>query len=92
MTEATDESVIVDMTEVVSSSSSSEAWGLWFFFQAVLGLSMEPNEPKDESESVSMISKVRSPILEMLLMEDLRSNPPPMKEEPPSPLYIEPQE
>ena len=43
------------------------------FFQAVLGLSMEPNEPKLDSESVSIMASVRSPIREILLMEDLRS-------------------
>ena len=59
MTEATDESR-EDSTFVA-------------FFQAVFGLSMDPKEANDESESVSMIAKVLSPILEMLLMEDFRS-------------------
>ena len=34
---------------------------------------MDPNEPKLESESVSMMARVRSPMREMLLMEDFRS-------------------
>ena len=33
------------------------------FFQAVFGLSMDPNDSNEDSESVSMSAKVRSPIL-----------------------------
>ena len=33
------------------------------FFQAVFGLSMDPNDSKEDSESVSISAKVRSPIL-----------------------------
>ena len=58
------------------------------FFHAVLGLSMDPKDPKEESESVSMMARVRSPILEILLIEDLRSS----KIEPPLSLYMELQE
>lgn len=77
ITEATDES---EMIEVESPSSSSSMTflapvDLSIFFQAVLGLSMDPKEPREESESVSMMAKVLSPILEMLLMEGCRSRP-----------------
>lgn len=78
MTEATDESVIDE-----ESSSTFASFLPVAFFHAVLGLSMDPKDPKDESESVSMMAKVLSPILEMLLMDPLRS-----KTDPPS-LYIE---
>ena len=33
------------------------------FFQAVFGLSMDPNDSNEDSESVSISAKVRSPIL-----------------------------
>ena len=52
------------------------------FFQAVFGLSIDPNDSKEDSESVSISAKVRSPILEILLMEDFRSSTDP-------PLYID---
>ena len=43
-----------------------------FFLHAVLGLSIEPNEPNEESESVSIMANVLSPILDMLLIDEVR--------------------
>ena len=37
------------------------------FFQAVFGLSMDPNDSKEDSESVSISAKVRSPILKFII-------------------------
>ena len=50
-------------------------WGSGSFYLIALvsGLFHSNSSLLDESESVSMIAKVLSPILEMLLMEDFRS-------------------